>query len=380
MSGRNDLRDNVRDDERRRRDEVKITALQQQVDELRQIVREVLSRQGRNEEQFRNYEVGLAQVRAAGEQHRHEMSQAQQARQMEDARLRQLLTELDARIEETGRPIRSLQAHVAEVVDSLRRGRDDTQDEQRRYDELRTVIEHIAAISERNSGVIQVTRGSIDALRADLEQTQRDLLRTEDGAKIVEQEIRRRFAEVGQESQNVLAKFEEIRPVFGQLDAKIDAVRDSLVHIDPALEELAHTDEHTQEELRRLYGQLVERDDLLAERIDEIRRYLDTQARDLRQIVEGRFDRLNVRVDGLIDVDRELSYRLSMTEMRLEELRDVDLKLRRELWQLHEARTRWRLDQAQEELERVTEARRDAETEMTADRAEGAGSSRGARP
>ena len=54
---------------------------------------------------------------------------------MEDARLRQQLTELDGRIDETGRPIRSIQAHVAEVVETLRRGRDDTQDEQRRYDE-----------------------------------------------------------------------------------------------------------------------------------------------------------------------------------------------------------------------------------------------------
>ena len=84
------------------------------------LVRELLSRQGRNEEQFRNYEVGLAQVRAAVDQHRHEVAQTSQARAMEDGRVRQQLTELDARIEETGKPIRSIQAHVAEVVETLR--------------------------------------------------------------------------------------------------------------------------------------------------------------------------------------------------------------------------------------------------------------------
>jgi chromosome segregation ATPase len=370
VSGRNDLRDTAREDERRKRDEAKIVTLQQQLDEMRQLVRELLSRQGRNEEQFRNYEVGLAQVRAAVDQHRHEVSQTSQARAMEDGRVRQQLTELDARIEETGKPIRSIQAHVAEVVETLRRGRDDTHDEQRRYDELRTVIEHVAAIAERSSGVSQVLRDSIDSLRTDLEQTQRDLLKAEDASKIVDQEGRRRFAEAAQDTQNILARLEDMRPMFGQLDAKIDDLRGAIVHIDPALEELAHVDGQVQEEIARFYSQTIERDDLLAERIDEIRRYLDTQSRDLRQIVEQRFDKLNARVDGMVDTDRELAYRLNMLEMRLDELREVDVKLRRELWQLHEARTRWRLDQIQAELEIVNETRRAAEAELAADRAD----------
>jgi chromosome segregation ATPase len=370
VSGRNDLRDTAREDERRKRDEAKIVTLQQQLDEMRQLVRELLSRQGRNEEQFRNYEVGLAQVRAAVDQHRHEVSQTSQARAMEDGRVRQQLTELDARIEETGKPIRSIQAHVAEVVETLRRGRDDTHDEQRRYEELRTVIEHVAAIAERSSGVSQVLRDSIDSLRTDLEQTQRDLLKAEDASKIVDQEGRRRFAEAAQDTQNILARLEDMRPMFGQLDAKIDDLRGAIVHIDPALEELAHVDGQVQEEIARFYSQTIERDDLLAERIDEIRRYLDTQSRDLRQIVEQRFDKLNARVDGMVDTDRELAYRLNMLEMRLDELREVDVKLRRELWQLHEARTRWRLDQIQAELEIVNETRRAAEAELAAERAD----------
>jgi hypothetical protein len=186
----------------------------------------------------------------------------------------------------------------------------------------------------------------------------------------VEQEARRRFAEAGQETRNLGARVEDMRPLFGQLDAKIDDVRAAIVHIDPALEELAHVDGQTQEEVARFYSQTLERDDLLAERIEEMRRHLDTQTRDLRQIVEQRFDKLNARVDGLVDVDRELAYRLSMIDMRLDELRDVDFKLRRELWQLHEARTRWRLDQAQAELEVVNETRRAAEAEMSAERSE----------
>jgi chromosome segregation protein len=371
MSGaRPDLREIAREDERRKRDEAKIIALQSQVDEMRQMVREVLSRQGRNEDQFKNYELALSQVRGLIEQHRHEGAQGAQARQMEDARVRQQLSELDARIEETGRPIRSLQAHVAEVVDTLRRGRDDTQDDQRRYDELKAAIEHIAALAERNVGVVQVMRDSIEGVRTDLEQTQRDLLKAEDDIKIVEQDVRRRLAEVNQNVENLAALIDDMRPIFSQLDAKIDDVRDSITHIDPALEALSDVDTQVQEDIARFYSQTVERDDLLSERIDEVRRHLDTQARDIRQIGEQRHDRLSQRVDGLIDVDRELSYRQNLIEMRLEELRDVDLKLRRELWYLHEIQTRRRLEQVQAELEQVNDARRVAEAEMSNERTE----------
>jgi chromosome segregation ATPase len=369
---RNDLRDVVRDDERRRRDEAKIVALQQQVDELRLLVREMMSRQARNEEQFKNYEVGLSQVRQTVEQHRHEVSQSVQARQMDDARVRQQMSELDARIEETGRPIRSLQAHVADLLDSIRRGRDDNQDDLRRYDELRTTIEHVGAISERNASVIQVTRDSLDVLRADHEQTQRELLKAEDATKIVEQELRRKFAEANQETQNLAARIEEMRPFFTQIEAMIEDIRHSIVHVDPALEELARIDGVIQEEIARFYDQTVERDDLLAERLDEIRRYLDTQVRDLRQLVEQRFERVTTRVDDLADVDRELSYRLNMIEMRLDELRDVDVKLRRELWHLHEAAARRRLDHMQAEVDTINEARRVAEQDLA--------NERGARP
>ncbi len=136
------MRDNVRDEERRRRDEAKINTLQQQLDEMRSMVREVVARQSRNEEGFKQYELALSQLRTSTEQHRHEVSQSLQARGLEDSRVRQQLTELDSKIEETSRPIRSLQAHIAEIIETLRRGRDETR---RRAASLRrTEVDHRA--------------------------------------------------------------------------------------------------------------------------------------------------------------------------------------------------------------------------------------------
>jgi chromosome segregation ATPase len=288
--------------------------------------------------------------------------------------VRQQLTQLDNRIEETGRPIRSLQAHITEIVETLRRGRDDSDDDIRRYEELKSIIEHIAALAERNSGVIQVTRESIEGLRTDLEGFRRELQLAEDSVKILEQEVRRRMAEADQDVGNLATRIDESKTVFGQLEAQIDEVRASIVHIDPALEELANVDEQLQVEIARYYVQAGERDDLLGERIDEIRRHLDTQVRDLRQIGEQRYEHINSRVDSQTDVDRELTYRLNVVDMRIEEVRELWTKLRREVWHLHELRSRMRLDQAQAELESVTDARRAAELESPAPRSErGAG-------
>ncbi|CAN5507178.1 hypothetical protein BH24CHL1_BH24CHL1_10660 [soil metagenome] len=367
MSSRNDLRDVSRDEDRRKRDEIRTVAIQTQLDELRSLVRELVSRQARGEEQFKNYEAGLAQLRGSVEQHRHEMAQAAQARQLDDSRIRQQVSDIDARIDESIKPIRALQAHVAEVLEVIRRGRDDNQDEIRRYEEVRSQIEHVSAIAERNNDVIQLARDSIASLRTDLEQNQRDILKSEDSIRIVEQEVRRRVAETNQEIENLVVRFDEIRPVFGQLDAQISEVRDSIRHIDPALEELGRVDERIHGEITRYYGQSNERDDLLGERIDELRVQLDIGVRDLRQNSEQRYERLTERFDGLNDVDRELAYRMNMIDMRLDELVDADVRLRRELWHLQELKVRQRYDQIQEELEIAVEGRRAAEAELSRD-------------
>src|SRR5215208_3905223 len=102
----------LRQDDERRRDEARLAAMQNQVDELRQAMREVLSRQGREEELLKHYESATAQNRLAIEQARQEMQQSAQARAIDETRTRQQIVDMDARVEDLTRPIRSLQAHV----------------------------------------------------------------------------------------------------------------------------------------------------------------------------------------------------------------------------------------------------------------------------
>lgn len=361
MSSGNELRESIRDDERRRRDEVRVSTLQSQLDEMRSAFREVVHRQARSEEQFKHYEAGLAELRVVIDHHRHEVAQSSQARQLEDTRIREQLSELDSRFDEMNRPIRALQSHVAEALEAIRRGRDEDLEEARRFEELKSMIENVAAMAERNGDAIRSIRESIEDVRSNHSQVARDVVQLDDAIRIVEQDSRRRDTELDQRDDTIEAKVVDLVPIFDQHQAQIEDLRDSTKHIDPTLDQLRRVDDQLREEVVRLAEQSRERDEIQGERIDEVRVQLDASMRDVRQTIGENHERVNDRIDEQVDRLRDQAYAQAKEVMRIDELEDADVRIRRELWHLHEMRTRQRLDQIQEELEAVVQSRREAD-------------------
>jgi hypothetical protein len=103
---------------------------------------------------------------------------------------------------------------------------------------------------------------------------------------------------------------------------------------------------------------------MLIDMHDDARQENDARFEQLRQNMEERFDRLNERLEEVNEMHRDLSYRLGSLGSELEELRQVDAALHRDLWYLHEQRVRIRTEQIQEELDAATSQRRDAESEL----------------
>lgn len=353
-----------RQDEDRRRDEARLGALQNQADELRQALRELASRQARGDEQLKLYEGGAAQNRLAIEQFRQEAQQTAQARALDETRTRQQVSDLDARLEDVARPIRSLQAHVMELLETARKKTDDTGQYRQRDEELQAQIEHLAAHSDRTVVMIHQLRDSLDALRAESDQTRRDILRSEDAVKIVDQEARRRTAEVAQSGENVTARIDELRSDLGHLFDLIDDTRRGIAHVDPALDELRGIDVGLRQDISRFQAQAIERHEIVMERAEDVRQEIDARFDDVRQSIEQRYERLTERIEELGETQRDLGFRISTLGGHLEELRLTDAAVRRDLWLLNEQRVRLRLEQAQQELETVTAQRRDAEAEQ----------------
>jgi chromosome segregation ATPase len=357
-----------RQDDERRRDEARLVGLQNQVDELRQALREFASRQGREEELLKQYEGNAAQNRLAIEQLRQESQQSAQARALDENRTRQQVADLETRLHDVARPIRSLQAHVLELLEAARRKTDDTSQYRQRDDELQEQIEHLSAHVDRTSVMIHQLRDSVDSIRGEGDQLRRDVMRAEDAIKIVDQEARRRTTEIEQASENVSSRIDELRSDLGHLFDLIDDTRRSIVHIDPALEELRGVDGTLRQDLTRFQTLTNERHDLVLERAEDARQETDTQFADVRQAIEQRYERVTDRIEELGEAHRELGFRITALSGQLDELRLVDVSLRRELWILNEQRVRLRMEQAQQELDQVISQRHDAEAEAPAPR------------
>jgi chromosome segregation ATPase len=358
-----------RQEDDRRRDEARLATLQTQVDEVRQALRELASRQVRLEDHLKQTDGQAAQNRIQLEQFRQENQQSAQARAIDENRTRQQMADLEQHLDDAVRPVRSMQAHVAELLDTNRKKTDDSGQVTRRIDEVRNLVENLQALGDRNAVVTHQLRDSIDAIRSELEQVRRDIIRNEDAVKVVDQEARRRIAEVAQVTEGFGSRMDEIRSDLAHSFDLIEEVKRSILHIDPTLEELREADATTRVEVNRLQAQSVERHEMLVERIDDSRANSETHLLELRTSMDQRFERVSERIERLTEELRQVEFKASTVALSIDELKQTDAGLRREVWSLHEQRMRARLEQVQQELEQVTGNRRvmEAEARVTPD-------------
>lgn len=348
-----------RQDDERRRDEARTVALQNQIDELRQAMREMLSRQTRAEEATKLIESSSAQQKLAIDQFRQEALQTAQARALDENRTRQQVSDLESLIEDSTRPIRSLQAHVNELLETSRKKTDDTGQQQRRFDELRAMIEHLSAHSDRTLVISHQLRDSIEGIRTEIDQTRRDVTRSEDAVKIVDQEFRRRIAEIVLVDETLTARIDEFRSDIAHLFDLVDDTRRSIAPLSPQIEELRQIDVDLRADIGRNQAQALERHEITLERAEDVRQETDARFEDQRSTIDQRAERLVERIETAQEAHRELVFRVNALNGQLDELRQIDSALRRDIWYMHEQRVRLRLEQIQQELDLVTGQRRD---------------------
>lgn len=352
-----------RQEDDRRRDEARLSTLQSQVDEVRQALRELASRQVRLEDNLKQSDGQTTQNRIQIDQIRQEWTQSAQARAIDENRTRQQIADLEQHLDDAVRPVRSMQAHVGELLDTSRKKSEDSGQSQRRIEEVRALIDNLQALGDRNAVVTHQLRDSIDAIRSELEQVRRDIIRNEDSVKVVDQEARRRIAEVAQVTEGFSSRMDEIRSDLAHAFDLVEELKRSVAHVDPTLEQLREADASTRVELNRLQAQSVERHEMLVERIDDSRANSETHLLELRTSMDQRFERVSERIERLTEEFRQLEFKVSTVGLSIDELKQNDAGLRREIWSLHEQRLRSRLEQVQQELEHVTGNRRVVEAE-----------------
>ncbi len=358
MEARQAMDARARDEERRRRDAVTINNLQQQIDELRALVRDHVARVGRSDEIVKNVEVMIADVRADLDDHRRGTVQYAQARQLDENRVRAALADMHGGISEAHGAIRTLQAQTAELIEQTRARRDTTETTNRRFDELQAQISRTFAQQDRLAEMLKAVRENIEEVRVEAAQARREYQRVEDAIRIVDSEAKRRVVEVEQLIEVIPPRVEEALRRIAAVETAFKSVGEEFARIHNNLANLAAIDVRQEEVYTTINEQALERHDLVLERLEEVRQQGDAVARDLRHAAEERDAYLASRVDVSDEALRDVAHRITLVNTRVDEVGQRIADVRKELARASEQQVRSRFKQVQQELEEVIELNR----------------------
>jgi chromosome segregation ATPase len=359
METRNaELRNSLRDGERRRREEAQLVALQQQVDELRHALREQTTRQQRLEEQIRQSEAQVGQARLELDEARQEASRIFQLRQLEDQRLRDQVSDLQGRVDEPVRPLRNLQAHLTDVAEQVRLQREYAAQRERRIDDVQAQVEGFRGeVIRALDGTRQVREG-IEVIQQAQAVQARETEKIGDQIRLVEQEMRRRFSEIDQQLTKLGAWIREVETHRPVLEEMIRQVRDEVRLLPPQIDELANKDKQTAEHVDRVNAQAEERDSLMRERLEDMREYLANQLHSVESALAEAAASLHERIGEWEAAQRDLSGRLGTLGIQITALSQADDRQVESLRRSEERLVRLNLEQAQEAWEALMERRR----------------------
>src|SRR6478735_11512468 len=300
-----------RQEDDRQRNEARILGLHNAVDELRQALRELASRQVRLDESLRQNEGIEAQNRLAIEQVRQDMNQSMQARILDENRTRQVIADFDTRIDDMTRPLRALQSQVHELSEASRRKIDDSGLVQKRFEEIRVQIEDVRSLADRSVAMAHQLREAVEEANQESDDIRREMMRTDDQIKMVDQEMRRRVTEVASNSEGYGARFDELRSDVAHAFELIEQTRRAIVPFEPAIDELREKDGQLRQDITRYASQNAERIEAVMERQESIVQDIDGRFGELKQSQDQRVDRLSDRIEQVEEQHRQLMYRLS---------------------------------------------------------------------
>src|SRR5215217_7123722 len=200
----------ARDEESRKRDDVALYQMQQQIDELRRQLREALARQQWFEDLYKTSEGKIVQLQLLQERHTQDVSQTLQVRQIEEGRLKQQLADIAGRVDAPLQPIRDLRAQIGELIESRRQDREKTANEAREIEGLQTQIRQLASQIGMVADGLRQLRDQVHELDGVNNETRQEIGRVAESHRLEEARLRRQGAELQELVESFRAQFVEI--------------------------------------------------------------------------------------------------------------------------------------------------------------------------
>jgi len=326
-----------REDDSLKKGEAQIYQLQQQVDELRRLLREQVSRQHLVEENWKQAESRISQLTEQQSKQSAEHVQQVQVRSLEEHRIKQDVAELQVRINEPIKPIRDLRAQLQEILESRRRDVEQFSFDKNALEKLSNSIRDLHAQFTRYDAIAKDLRESVKITANAQEFYQRELDRMLDVQRTLEQVVRRQAEEFRQEIKSVRA---EVQLFTNRISRLEDLQRQDVARIEeipPQFEALRIADDRIAVSIVRIEKILNERFVVSQMRLEEIRQQIETQFFNVNQLISGQVESDAARFISVDERLRLLDAVLLEIQMRVEQVKQVEDAEIFDLYQIQEA-------------------------------------------
>lgn len=320
-TNKNEITAKYEEEKLRVQEQSQLIYLQNQIDELRRLLKEQNNKYAWSMEQVRRVEALNAQLKGEIDRHAQDYQLVQESYKRELSALRRDVANALVRAEDSVKPVRDMQASIHQLGESRRNDREHVAPLFGRIDELerreRELLPHLRETDDRFRTVMT----QLEQLRLTDMDMLEDLRQLADEIKAEKQALRRQAIEAQQmvaDARNSLqapvARIKHLEEQFKQMDGQIKV-------LPGAIEEVAQVLPGIKEDVRRVEIISTERFMMTQERLEELRHQneerltnlRDTDEEHLRHVTswleridgwcreeEGRVGRLSNRLDLMI--------------------------------------------------------------------------------
>jgi chromosome segregation ATPase len=346
-----------REDDQLKRGEAQLYQQQQQIDELRRLLREQVARQATIEEYLKQSQSQIIHVREQVDRQGSEFQQAFQVRALEEHRIKQDVADLQVRVSEPIKPLRELRSQLTEIVEKGRRETEQVGLDKHALEKLATQIRDTHAQIGRLDNQIKDLREAIKITANAQEYYQRELERLVDIIHNTEQVVRRQADEFREEIKAIRIEVQLFTNRITRLEdlQRVDSAR--IEEIPPVLDVLRLEDERIFSNIVRTEKVMSDRFAMLQDRLEEIRQQTETQFFNINHQVTGQVESDSVRFTQLDDRIRVVDAQIQEAQLRTEQIKQVQDAEVYDIYQMIEVLYKFRAEQSQAEFEMMRQNR-----------------------
>ncbi|MBA3947398.1 MAG: hypothetical protein H0X37_22925 [Herpetosiphonaceae bacterium] len=268
---KNDVTHKYEEEKLRVQEQSQLIYLQNQIDELRRMLKDQNNKYAWAMEQARRAEGQVAQIQNVIERQAQEIQATLEVYKRELGNIRRDIAAVQLRAEEAIKPVREMQAGIHQLSEARRQDRESVTPWFARIEELehaiREVVAHVRELDERQRQV----QPQFEQLRSADTAVVEEIRHVNEQVEVEKQVLRRQAVEAQQMIADVRTAMDEPVARVGRLEERARALQEFVKDLPEAI---AAVDEHLpglHDEMRRIELMATERFLLTQERIEDLR-------------------------------------------------------------------------------------------------------------